>query len=77
MEKIYDKKYIIGINHDGKKVFYNRVDGDNVEFVGIPSKAHLFKDEGSATFVKTFLLNNGYNAWVETFYVLKEELKID
>ena len=44
MEKIYDKKYIIGINHDGKEVFYNKVDGNDVEFVGIPSKAHLFKD---------------------------------
>ena len=77
MEKIYDKKYIIGINHDGKEVFYNRVNGNDAEFVGIPSKAHLFKDESGATFVKTFLLNNGYDAWVETFYVLKEELKID
>ena len=77
MEKIYDKKYIIGINHNGKEVFYNKVDGNDVEFVGIRSNAHLFKDEGSATFVKTFLLNNDYNAWVETFYVVKEELKIN
>ena len=77
MATISDKHYITGINHDGKEVFYNRVDGDNVEFVGIPSKAHLFKDESGATFVKSFLLNNGYDAWVETFYVLKEELKID
>lgn len=76
MEKIYDKKYIIGINHNGKDVFYNKVDGNDVEFVGIRSNAHLFKDESSATFVKTFLLNNGYNAWVEPFFVLKEELKI-
>lgn len=60
-----------------RRFFYNKVDGNDVEFVGTRSNAHLFKDEGSATFVKTFLLNNGYDAWVETFYVLKEELKID
>ena len=77
MEKVYNKKYIVGINHNGKEIFYDRVNEDNIEFVGIRSNAHLFKDEGSATFVKTFLLNNGYNAWVETFYVLKEELKIN
>lgn len=71
MEKIYGKKYIIGINHDGKEVFYNRVDGNDAEFVGIRSKAHLFKDEGSAEFVKSFLFINGYNAWVEPFFVLK------
>lgn len=71
MKKIYDKKYIIGINHDGKEVFYNKVDGNDAEFVGIRSKAHLFKDEGSAAFVKSFLFINGYNAWVEPFFVLK------
>ena len=71
MEKIYDKKYIIGINHDGKEVFYNKVYGNDVEFVGIRSKAHLFKDESSAEFVKSFLFINGYNTWVEPFFVLK------
>ena len=77
MEKIYDKKYIIGINHDGKEVFYNRVDGNDVEFVGLRSKARKLSNEGGANFVRVFLKGKGYDAWVEMFYVLKEELKID
>ena len=76
MEKIYDKKYIIGINHDGKEVFYNKVDGDDVEFVGIRSKAHHFDKDDAESF-KAFLNDKGHDAWVETFYVLKEELKIN
>lgn len=77
MEEIFDKKYIVAIKHDGKDVFYNRVDGKDVEFVGIRSKAHHFENEGGATFVKMFLKGNGYDAWVEPFYVIKEELKTD
>ena len=77
MEKVYNKKYIVGINHNGKEIFYDRVNEDNIEFVGIRSKARKFSNEGGANFVKVFLKGKGYDAWVETFYVLKEELKID
>ena len=76
MKEIYDKKYIVGINHDGKEIFYNRVDGDDVEFVVIRSKAHHFDKDDAESF-KAFLNDKGYDAWVETFYVLKEELKIN
>lgn len=68
-----EKKYVIGFIYESKEVFYKRIDGKEVEFVGIRSKAHHFDDEVGATFVKDFLNDNGYNAWVEPFYMVNVE----
>ena len=72
MEEICDKKYIVAVKHDNKDVFYKSVYGEEVEFVGIRSKAYHFNNEEGATFIKRFLKGNGYDAWVEPFYVIAE-----
>lgn len=72
MEEICDKKYIVAVKHDDKDVFYKGVYGEEVEFVGIRSKAYHFNNEEGAMFIKIFLKGNSYDAWVEPFYMVTE-----
>lgn len=72
MEEICNKKYMVAVKHDDKDVFYKRVYGEEVEFVGIRSKAYHFNNEEDAMFIKIFLKVNGYDAWVEPFCVIAE-----
>ena len=67
-----EKKYVIGFIYESKEVFYKRIDGKEVEFVGIRSMAHHFDNEEDAQFTLSFLKSNGYDCWVESFYVIKK-----